>query len=68
MVWSVSPRLPAGASAYDDKLDVDEHAQSHPVIARTGKLFPECLGCHDLVQFRLYQPEEYIGDNGYLRV
>ena len=46
-----------------DKLDGDEHAHSHPVMARKGNRFPACVGCYELVQFRLYQAEEFIEDN-----
>jgi hypothetical protein len=50
-----------------DKLDGDEHAHSHPVIAKRGSQFPECARCHDFVQFRLHQLEEHIEDNEHFR-
>ena len=46
-----------------DKLDGEDHAHSHPVIARSGMQFPACRGCGQFVTFRLHQPEEFIDDN-----
>jgi hypothetical protein len=41
-----------------DKLDGDDHAHPHQVIAMSGTVFPPCLGCHGWVRFRLHQAAE----------
>ena len=58
-------RVPASGIYHviHDKLDGDDHAQTHTVIAKSGGSFPACRGCGRLVTFRLYQQEEFIDDN-----
>ncbi|MBV8358818.1 MAG: hypothetical protein JO189_12905 [Deltaproteobacteria bacterium] len=41
-----------------DKVDGDDHAHPHQVIAIAGTAFPPCLGCHGWVRFRLHQAAE----------
>lgn len=41
-----------------DKLDGEDHAHPHRVIAMAGTLFPHCRGCHEFVRFRLHEAAE----------
>ena len=43
-----------------DKLDGDDHAHPHQVIAISGTVFPPCRGCHGWVRFRLHQAAEHV--------
>jgi hypothetical protein len=43
-----------------DKLDGDDHAQTHQVMVIGGNTFPRCKGCGEWVKFRLLQEAEYI--------
>lgn len=50
-----------------DKLDGDDHAQTHRVIVRIGERFPESVGCHGSVRFQLDRPEEHVADSEHFR-
>jgi hypothetical protein len=41
-----------------DKLDGEDHAHPHQVLAIAGTVFPACRGCHGWVRFRLRQAAE----------
>ena len=50
-----------------DKLDGDDHAPPHQVIATAGTVFPQCRGCGDWVTFRHQKPPEPIEENEHFR-
>ena len=55
-------RVPA-SGIYDvihDKLDGDDHAQPHRVVAISGMVFPQCLVCHGWARFRLHEAAELV--------
>ena len=55
--FSPGEKVPA-SGIYDvahDKLDGDDHALSHLVIAIAGKVFPPCRLCRGEVRFVLHQ-------------
>ena len=41
-----------------DKLDGEDHAHPHQVLALAGTVFPPCRGCHGWVRFRLHHAAE----------
>jgi hypothetical protein len=52
--------------AIHDKLDGDDHAQPHPVIAVSGKRFPPCRVCLEQARFRLLQAADFFeADNHF---
>lgn len=50
-----------------DKLDGQEHTDSHQVIAIGGKVFPPCRGCQTWVRFRLYLAAEPIEAHAHFK-
>lgn len=50
-----------------DKLDNDDHAQSHQVTAVSGTVFPSCRGCRGEVRFRLHLAAEHIEAHGHFK-
>ena len=52
--------------AIHDKLDGDDHCQSHRVIAISGNRFPPCRVCLEQARFRLLQAADFIdADNNF---
>ena len=53
--------------AIHDKLDGDEHAHPHPVIAISGAKFPTCRACRGHVRFRLAHAAEPVDDHHHFQ-
>jgi hypothetical protein len=51
-----------------DKLDGDDHALSHQVMATAGKRFPLCRVCGAEVRFRLRHAAERVESNGHFKL
>jgi len=50
-----------------DKLDGDDHAPPHQIIATAGTVFPQCRGCGMWVRFRHQKPAEPIEANEHFK-
>jgi hypothetical protein len=50
-----------------DRLDGDQHAQTHQITAIAGRVFPLCRGCHGWVRFRLHQAAEHLDAHEHFR-
>ena len=53
--------------AIHDKLDGDDHAQPHPVIAASGERFPPCRVCLGQARFRLLQAADFVDADNHFK-
>jgi hypothetical protein len=53
--------------AIHDKLDGNDHAQPHPVIAVSGKRFPPCRVCMGQARFRLLLAADFVDADNHFK-
>lgn len=52
---------------FHDRLDGENHAHPHQVIAVAGETFALCRGCKSWVRFRLQQAAEHLRAHDYFK-